>query len=80
MCCSSHGASITTALQLQAAAPAPTKVPAPDPKRLRYLGQIAMSTRGPFSNRVYELALLTDIEVDASDLQALLRTGLFERV
>ena len=77
MCCSSHGASITVALQLQAAA-LPTET-ARDPKRLRYLGQTALSLRGPFSGRVYNLAAAeSELAVDPSDLQALLRTGLFE--
>ena len=79
MCCSSHGASITAALQLTAAA-LPTQ-PARGPARLRYLGLTALSLRGPFSGTVYNVAVSqAELQVDPSDLQALLRTGLFEPV
>jgi|GEM_PF-3922308 len=77
MCCSSHGASITAALQLQAAA-LPTQ-PEREPTRLRYLGKTPLSLRGPFSGKVYELpASQTEILVDPNDQAALLRTGLFD--
>lgn len=76
MCCSSHGASSTAALQLQAAA-LPTQ---PEKTaRLRYVGKTALSLRGPFSGQVYELpASQAEIPVDPDDQPALLRTGLFE--
>jgi hypothetical protein len=80
MCCSGHGAPITLALQLRAAAPAPTPHPARASTRIRYLGLAALSVRGPFTDQVYELVPLGVLPVDPSDLQALLRTGLFERI
>jgi hypothetical protein len=77
MCCSSHGASITAALQLQAAA-LPTQSER-EPTRLRYVGKTALSLRGPFSGKVYDLpASQAEIPVDLYDQPALLRTGLFE--
>lgn len=78
MCCSGHGGSSTVALQLRAAA-STTEV-ARENKRLRYRGLAALSLRGPFSDQVYELVPLSMLQVDPSDLQALLRTGLFELV
>jgi hypothetical protein len=79
MACCCSGASFTPALPLQAAASVPAARRESKGLRLRYLGQAALTLRGPFSGRVYNLdAGPTELTADPSDIDALLRTGLFE--
>ena len=76
-CCSNRRAALGSVPQLRAAAYA---TPAAAAQRLRYLGQAPISLRGPHSGRVYSVdAAAHELAVDARDLEALLRTGLFQR-
>lgn len=81
-CCSSRRGALAAAPQLRAAAPiAPPARTSSADRQLRYRGQAAMVLRGPFSGRVYELTpSAADLAADPGDVEALLRTGLFEAV
>jgi hypothetical protein len=47
--------------------------------RIRYVGAQPLSVRGPRTGRVYYFAEAGPAEVHEKDIDALLRTGLFER-
>jgi hypothetical protein len=75
-CC---GTFALTPLPLQAAVAPPPARSDPTTARLRYVGAAALTLRGPFSGRVYELAASApELTPEPTDLAALLRTGLFE--
>ena len=81
-CCSDRRAAFAPAPRLRAAAdPPPPVEPAPVAAvALRYLGDTSLALRGPFSGRVYRVGPeAQDIDADARDAEALLRTRLFER-
>ena len=62
----------------RATAPRPT-LAASDEPRLRSRHGKALCLRGPHSGRAYRFLTDSAIAVDPRDMEALLRTGLFER-
>ncbi len=81
-CCSDRRAAIAPAPRLRAAAepPPPVEPPPAAAVALRYRGDTPLALRGPFSGRVYRVGPKAhDVDADARDAEALLRTLLFER-
>lgn len=80
-CCSNRRAALTTTPQLRAATPMPSPAPTSPQsgQPLGYTGQVAIALRGPFSGRVYRVSPdARQIDADARDVAALLRTGQFQ--
>jgi hypothetical protein len=80
-CCSGQRSAARSSPMLRAAAAvAQPKAVETSTVIVRYTGTAPLALRGPFSGLVYRVgATHRAIEVDPRDLEALLRTGLFER-
>ena len=77
-CCSNRRAALTSLPQLRAAMPAPAGVQDTTGQPLTYSSQVDLALRGPFSGLVYRVGPDTrQIDADARDVAALLRTGQF---
>ena len=81
-CCSSRRHQFPSTPQLRSASPVTQPPPiASTDARLRFIGHAPMTLRGPFSGHVYTLSHdEPEVATDARDTEALLRTGLFERL
>lgn len=78
-CCGQRRASLVQEqIARRATLPRPA-LAASDEPRLRSRHGKALCLRGPHSGRAYRFLTDTATSVDARDVEALLRTGLFER-
>ena len=80
-CCSSQRSAARTSPILHSAVTvAQPQVPAATNVNMRYTGKVPLALRGPFSGSVYRIGpSQRTLDVDPRDLEAMMRTGLFER-
>jgi hypothetical protein len=80
-CCSSQRNAARLSPILRAAVTvAQPQEPAATNAKMRYIGKVPLSLRGPFSGVVYRIGpSQRTLDVDPRDLDAMMRTGLFER-
>jgi len=81
-CCGQNRASVPS--PVRATSPSPVSSPREKTgetpgRRIRYVGEQPLSVRGPRTGRVYYFAEAGPADVNEKDVDALLRTHLFER-